>query len=55
MNSAKLHEEKIEAMKMIQNINNKLNSTPQITPLAKKIHRHEDISERLTRYKFYYQ
>ena len=55
MNSAKQHEEKIEAMKMIQNINNKLNSTPQITPLAKKIHRHEDISERLTRYKFYYQ
>ena len=53
--SAKLFEEKIKTRRLIQNITSKLNSTPSISPLASKIKRTGDISERLLHYKHVYQ
>lgn len=52
--SAKKIQEKIETKKLIQAMRSKLLANPKISPLAKKISRTDNISDRLLEYKNYY-
>jgi hypothetical protein len=53
-NSAKAFKEKMKAKVLLEELRLKIESNPKITPLAKKINRDGNISERLSRYKDYY-